>query len=194
MADFDIVCTDGITLTCSRGVLEERWPCFRQELQSYTTRTNQSLREAFAAVDLKKKKENSNLEGPLDPDATITNGKNGTEESQPMPLVSPYRLILPETSQVGTAILQYFYTLNLITPLQHTVSVLVSLLLFSKNYDLIHLRALVTHAFHVRLSSGQASPAIVYEAAALGGCIALQTRSLKMMMNVRSMHCSSRIL
>lgn len=107
----------------------------------------------------------------------------GEPSSEFVKLISPRELLLSENSSVGLAILQYFYTLNLITPLQHSIPTLVCLLLFGKEYDVTHLRALVVHAFHTFLSNNQVSPAIVYEAATLGGCIALQTRALKLMMS-----------
>lgn len=171
-------------LPCSRGVLEAHWPWFAERIGAYSEEIRFKLEEAYNHLDEEKIAKPNEIE---DPDATVVDGlskKAGSDEEQ-FRMVSPRQLMLAENSEVGSAILQYFYTLNLITPLQHSPTILISLLLFAKKYDLMHLRALCTHALHVRLSSGQASPATVYEAAALGGCLALQTRALKMMMNVR---------
>jgi hypothetical protein len=135
--------------------LEERWPWFAAQLEAHTVQLNTSVDAIF-----------------------------GNTDPRPGHPLSAHELLLPDDSSVGMAILQYFYTLNLITPLQLSIPILVSLMLFGKEYDLTHLRALVVHAFHGMLGSGQVSAAIVYEAATLGHCIALQTRALKMMMNV----------
>jgi len=43
---------------------------------------------------------------------------------------------------------QYFYTMALITPLQHAPAVLSQLLLLSSTYNLAHLQSLVKHAMH----------------------------------------------
>lgn len=78
--------------------------------------------------------------------------------------------------------LQYLYTLTLCTPLQLSLPVLSALLVFARTYEDPNLRALVVHALHEALSSGQWTAASVYEAATLGGCTALQVRSLRIMM------------
>ncbi|KAK9898655.1 galactose oxidase [Cystobasidium minutum MCA 4210] len=187
LADFDLVCTDGVRLPCSRGILEAQWLWFKEKLDAFKRSTTASLKQAYEELEESTVASESSHTG-TDPDATVVNGslkvKNVNNERTLQ--ISPQELVLAENSEVGTAILHYFYTLNLITPLQHSPTILVSLLLFAKNYDLIHLRALCTHALHVRLAAGQASPATVYEAAALGGCLALQTRALKMMMSANS--------
>ena len=185
LADFDLVCTDGVRLPCSRGILEAQWPWFKEKLEAYMKSTSAALKHAYEELDEGTLASESSHTS-TDPDSTVVNGslKQKTLNEDPTTQISPQELILAENSEVGMAILHYFYTLNLITPLQHSPTILVSLLLFAKNYDLVHLRALCTHALHVRLAAGQASPATVYEAAALGGCLALQTRALKMMMSV----------
>ena len=162
LSDFTVICSDGVRLSCSRKILEDRWPWFKEELQAHIARKQLELQD----------------------DEELTNGHEGSP-SNDRATVTPYHLLLPESSTVGMAILQYFYTLNLITPLQHNIQVLVSMLLFAREYDLDHLRALVAHALHTLLPASSANAAIIYEAAALGGCIALQTRALKIMMNVR---------
>lgn len=164
LSDFTIICADGIRLTCSRKVLEVRWPWFKQELQSHTSRKQREAEESAGGL--------------------ADGHSNGSDQHA---ILTPYHLRLPESSTVGMAVLQYFYTLNLITPLQHSLPVLVSLLLFAREYDVNHLRALVAHALHgflTRASSNSADAALIYEAAALGGCLPLQVRALKLMMNV----------
>ena len=90
--------------------------------------------------------------------------------------------MLPSPSPLVQAFLQYLYTYSLSTPLQLSLPILSSLLLFSKTYKLDNLRALVVHALHEALTSGGWTAAVVYEAATLGGATALQIRALKMMM------------
>jgi hypothetical protein len=155
-----------VRLSCSRKILEERWPWFKQELQSHAARKKREAAE-------------EDQDGGQD----LTNGHESHSPSEEA-ILTPYHLLLPDSSTVTLAVLQYFHTLNLITPLQHSVQVLVSMLLFAREYDIHHLRALVVHALHTLLPTSSANAAIIYEAAALGGCIALQTRALKMMMNV----------
>lgn len=199
LANFDIICSDGVRLPCGRGVLEERWPWFKAELAAHTKRVNEAIVQGYKDIDLQAGIKLDPLEQSDDvtvnnhsrrlSDAsagTETKASSSDETGKPPFRITPSTLHLPENSTVGLAILQYFHTSNLITQLQHTQPVLVSLLLFSRNYDLMHLRALVVHALHVRLGNGSASPAVVYEAAALSGCIALQTRALKMMMNANA--------
>lgn len=165
LSDFDVICSDDVRLPCSRKVLEDNWPWFKTELEASIARIEDGL--------------------PLVDASSASNGtsagvSNGTAERR----VDLRQLYLPENSTVGLAILQYFYSHNLITPLQHLTPVLVSMLIFAREYELENLRALVVHALHGLLSSNPASAATVYEAAALAGCIALQARALKMMMNV----------
>ena len=166
LSDFDVVCSDGVRLPCSRKVLEDNWPWFKAELEASISRIEDGLPLAC---------------GPPATNGAATGTSNGSTERR----VDPRQLLFPENSTVGLAILQYFYSHNLITPLQHLTPVLVSMLIFAREYDLDNLRALVVHALHGLLGSNPASAATVYEAAALAGCIALQTRALKMMMNVR---------
>lgn len=176
-------------------MLEAQWPWFKEKLAAYTQDINAALKREYEEVD-QDQTEAGSANGNADPDATVVNGSLGSRTAKTGTdlQVSPQELILAENSEVGTALLHYLYTLNLITPLQHSPTILISLLLFAKNYGMTHLRALCTHALHVRLAAGQASPATVYEAAALGGCLALQTRALKMMMSVSYFEPSERFL
>lgn len=182
LADFEIVCADGVRLPCSRQMLEARWPWFSEKMTELQDRIRTGLPDLFEAdssEDVRHAREQSG--------GTISaSGKT----SSPRAAVLPSALLFPETSQVALALLQFFYTYNLITPLQHNTSTLVSLLLIGKEYDIPNLRALVVHAFHCLLEkpNGHTMAAIIYEAATLGGCTALQTRALKMMMNVSGHH------
>jgi len=159
LSDFDVTCSDGVRLPCSRNLLEARWPWFQRQSALHRDKFDQA----------------SPLEGV---------GQNGQPAvSRGEGSVKARELHLPAKSPIAQALLQYFYTLNIITPLQLSVNVLVGLLVLSQKYETDHLRSLVVHALHVHLSNGQGSPAAIYEAATLGRALALQTRALKLMMN-----------
>ncbi|KAG0145510.1 hypothetical protein CROQUDRAFT_658580 [Cronartium quercuum f. sp. fusiforme G11] len=111
--------------------------------------------------------------------------------------VTPRTLVLPHPAILVQAILEYIYTSDLITPLHQSPAILGSMLVFATTYELSHLRALAGHALHRFLNptnaahpSGPKGPshastssgniaALIYEAATLSGCMALQIRSLK---------------
>ncbi|GAA5972224.1 hypothetical protein JCM3765_007353 [Sporobolomyces pararoseus] len=113
---------------------------------------------------------------------TTTNYSQSLESSEI--LLTPRTLSLPEHSLTVLAFLQYLYTLDLTTDLQLSLPILISLLNFSKIYqDPLNLKSLVVHALHETLSKeGTRVAPMIYEAATLGGCTALQIRSLKILM------------
>ncbi|KAF8218010.1 hypothetical protein K438DRAFT_16430 [Mycena galopus ATCC 62051] len=84
-------------------------------------------------------------------------------------------LTLSQSFPVTMALLQYFYSLALGTALQRAPAVLSYLLLISTEFQIPHLRALVTHAMHLALSQPAAAEG-VYEIAASCGCRSLQIR------------------
>ena len=128
----------------------------------------------------------------------VVEENDATEPNTPVPLktfpivssppnppttkLNPRTLLLPSPSPLVQAFLQYLDTHVLSTPLQLSLPIRSSLLLFSKTYRVDNLRALVVHALHEALASGGWTAAAVYEAATLGGATALQIRALKMMM------------
>ena len=81
---------------------------------------------------------------------------------------------LSQSYPVTMALLQYFYSMALGTPLQRAPAVLSYLLLISTEFRILHLQALVRHAMHLALS--EATAAGVYEIAASCGCRGLQIR------------------
>lgn len=167
LADFEIVCSDGVRLPCGKRMLEQRWPWFRKQMEAYPE-------QLMAALEGEGSGEN----------ASPTTADAKQYFSDLVSKFTPSRLLLSENSVVGRALLQYLYTLNLITPQQHDPKVLSALLYFSLTHELHHLRGLVTHAMHCTLTSGTSNAAAIYEAATLGSCLALQTRALKVMMSV----------
>lgn len=131
--------------------------------------------------------------------------------------ITPRRLHLPHPVVLVQAFLEYIYTLDLVTPLHHSPAILASLLVFATTYELDHLRMLTVHGLHRHLnpshlahphgSKGSSSSTssignvvgLIYEAATLSGCMALQIRSLKAIIanqhkhfsNSRALHSSS---
>lgn len=104
--------------------------------------------------------------------------------------VTARRLYLPHPSVVVQATLEYFFTNDLVTPLHQTPAILCSLLILATSYKLEHLRMLTIHGLHRYLSPSTSKSlnqfggtgnvaALIYEAATLSGCMALQIRSLK---------------
>ena len=93
---------------------------------------------------------------------------------RPDPRLSPRSLALSEPYPVTLALLQYFYSMSLLTPLQHAPPVLSALLVIATNYNITHLQALVKHAMHRALSNSTSVG--VYEVATLCSCRSLQIR------------------
>ncbi|TIB19622.1 hypothetical protein E3P89_03802 [Wallemia ichthyophaga] len=90
-------------------------------------------------------------------------------------------LTIPESPTVVKALLEWFYTSALVTPLQLAQPVLASLLGFSRTYGLEPLERNVKHAMHVELEPATAVQ--IHEAATLCGARMLQIRALKMVMS-----------
>jgi hypothetical protein len=159
MADFEFVCDDGRRIPCSRKLLEDRWPWFREQRLKM-------LQKALSTSDVLP---SSSMHTPL---PSIPGG--------PDPRLTPRTFQLSEPFPITLAFLQYFYAQALITPLQHAPAVLSQLLVLSTVYSLPHLEVLVRHAMHRMLSNS--TSVAVYEVATLCGCRSLQIRALKTVM------------
>ena len=158
-ADFEIACDDGRRIPCSRKILEERWPWFkdqRRKMLETALLTMENLPSSPMQVPL-----------PELPGST-------SDEQRPDPRLSPRTFFLSEPYPITLALLQYFYSLALITPLQHAPAVLSQLLVLATNYQITHLEALVKHAMHRALSNSTSVG--VYEVATLCSCRSLQIR------------------
>ncbi|KAH9812731.1 hypothetical protein DFH28DRAFT_977747 [Melampsora americana] len=121
--------------------------------------------------------------------------------------ITPRKLHLPHPVVLVQAFLEYIYTLDLLTPLHHSPAILASLLVFATTYELDHLRMLTVHGLHRYLNpahlahphgSRGSSPSnignvvgLIYEAATLSGCMALQIRSLKAIIANQHKHFSN---
>lgn len=160
VSDFELIAEDGRKVRCSRKVLAERWPWFAEQQSAIMTRAAEAVQDT--ALDI-----NEALLGSLSP-ARVT----------------PTSLHLPEPLPVCVALIQYFYTLSLSTPLQTRSPVLTALLFLSKQYKIERLNKLVTHALHTRLRPS--SSVGVYEVATLAGEYNLQARALQMIHQAKS--------
>lgn len=88
--------------------------------------------------------------------------------------LTPTSFDLRESYVTTWALLQYFYTNGLITPLQHTPSVRNQLLFIASSYAIPGLAELVKHAMHCDLSPSTAEE--IGQIASLCGCRGLQER------------------
>ncbi|KAF4617195.1 hypothetical protein D9613_006030 [Agrocybe pediades] len=164
LADFDMICDNGQRISCSRRMLEERWPWFQEQRRQFLKKAENKLTALPS----------STLHIPL-PEVA------GEEELVRVdPRLTPRGFHLSAPYDLTLALLQYFYSLALITPLQHTPSVLIQLLILSSNYGLNHLKSLVKHAMHQSLSNSTSVG--IFESAMLCHCLNLQLRALKAVM------------
>ncbi|KAH8825198.1 hypothetical protein DL96DRAFT_1612257 [Flagelloscypha sp. PMI_526] len=143
--DFDIICDDGRKIGCSRKLLEERWPWLKDQFKVFNSRARDALQSLPA----------SSMHVAL-PDLP----GSGMSEAQADPRLTPRSFHLSEPYPITLALMQYFYSLALITPLQHAPAVLSQLLVLATNYKITHLESLVG----------------VYEVATLCSCRSLQIR------------------
>ncbi|KAI0322009.1 galactose oxidase [Amylostereum chailletii] len=156
LADFEIICDDDRRIKVSRKLLEDRWPWFREQRRLF-------LQAAAKALEASPQ---SSMHTPL-PDIP-------GQELGPDPRLSPRALMLSEPYPITMALVQYLYSLSLLTHLQHAPAVLSALLVISTNYDIPHLQNLVKHAMHRALSNSTSVG--VYEVATLCSCRSLQIR------------------
>jgi hypothetical protein len=160
LSDFEIVCDDGRKIKCSRKILEERWPWFKEQREKFLQKakeTAETLPTSSTHVALPE------LPGVVD-----------VSTARPDPRLTPRSFQLSEPYPITLALLQYFYSLALITPLQQAPAVLSQLLVLSSTYQITHLGSLVKHAMHRMLSNSTSVG--VYEVATLCNCRSLQIR------------------
>lgn len=161
LADFEIVCDDGRKIQCSRKLLEDRWPWFKQQRRLFLEAATRALSTIPGAANV----------APALPDVRAASDK---DEVRPDPRLTPRALNLSEPYPVTLAFLQYLYSMALITPLQHAPAVLSQLLLLSSTYEMPHLQSLVKHAMHRALSF--ATSVGIYGVSTLCNCRSLQIR------------------
>ncbi|KAF8258210.1 galactose oxidase [Lactarius quietus] len=158
LADFEIVCDDDRRVKCSRKLLEDRWPWFKEQRRLFL----QGAAKALETLPLSATH------------VALPDVPNTTQEPRLDPRLTPRQLSLSEPYPITLALVQYFYSLALVTPLQHAPAVLSALLVLATNYDLGHLQSLVKHAMHRALSNSTSVG--VYEVATLCSCRSLQIR------------------
>ena len=157
-ADFEIVCDDGRKVRCSRKLLEDRWPWFKQQRQMFLQAATRAI-ESLPSL-------------PQQTSLPVVAGVS--DEPRPDPRLTPRAFYLSEPYPITLALVQYFYSMALITPLQHAPAVLSQLLLLSSTYELTHLQSLVKHAMHRALS--YATSVGIYGVSTLCSCRSLQIR------------------
>ncbi|KZT73774.1 galactose oxidase [Daedalea quercina L-15889] len=166
LADFEIICDDGRKIRCSRKLLEERWPWFKEQRKLFV---QAAQRETEAMEPIPQHVPLPELPGAYD-----------GQEPRPDPRLTPRSFSLSEPYPITLALVQYFYSMALITPLQHAPAVLSQLLLLSSTYELVHLQSLVKHAMHRALS--YATSVGIYGVSTLCSCRSLQIRALRVVM------------
>ncbi|GAA5901482.1 uncharacterized protein JCM6883_000225 [Sporobolomyces salmoneus] len=198
--DFEIICSDRERLGCCRSILESRWPWFANEIKSVSSRSTPleaSEANRGGGGDDYDREEMSDEE-PIDVlqrassplsrrpsvsvSRTLAPPTTSSSSSRRLFPISSHALELPLPSPEVKALLQYFHTLALSTPLQRSIPILSSLLSFDKTYSILpNLRALVVHALHESLQADPGSAAKIYEAAAVGRSMALQICAMQVM-------------
>jgi hypothetical protein len=158
--DFEIICDDNRKLGCSRAILEERWPWFKEQRKKFLQAAKQALETLPSSA--------------MHVGLPELSGAAASTEPRPDPRLTPRSFHLSEPYPITLALLQYFYTTALVTPLQHAPAVLSQLLVLATNYELAHLESLVKHAMHRALSNSTSVG--VYEVATLCSCRSLQIR------------------
>jgi hypothetical protein len=183
LLDFELICADGERLGCSRKLLEARWEWFANEMRTVEARAAEAG-SGRARTASKVAIDDISDEEPID---TLQRSKPSKSTALPSHLfrITTQTLQLPLPADVAKALLQYFHTLSLSTPLQRSLPVLISLLSFTKTYvnASSDRRGLVVHALHESLSAETA--ANIYEGALLGGSVALQLRAMQVLLSVR---------
>lgn len=163
LTDFEIICEDGHKIPCSRKILEDRWSWFKEK----RLKLLKNAHTALAGLP------NSAMHIPL-PEVP---GSMSFESPRLDPRLTARQFYLSEPYPIALALVQYLYSMALITPLQHAPTVLNQLLILSMTYKLPHLQSLVKHAMHRALSNSTSVG--VYEVATLCSCRSLQIRCVQ---------------
>lgn len=172
MADFELVCDDGRRISCSRRMLEDRWPWFRDRRKEFLQSVNKALEGMPNGGKARGDVAMPDLPGAL--------ANWDKDVGRPDPRLTPRSFNLSEPYPVTLAFLQWMYSQALITRLQHSPPVLSALLLLATTYKLDLLERQVRHAMHRALNA--ATSVGVYEVATLCDCQSLQIRALKVVM------------
>ncbi|ORY76275.1 hypothetical protein BCR35DRAFT_267549 [Leucosporidium creatinivorum] len=202
LADYEVVANDGERVRCSRKLLESRWKWFHEEMEALESKARNLTDSHGRTETLNDEDEDDEAVDPRRPQAAFRpasrnmfrSSSSQSDHHSPSPSISTHpgrsifpislrSLTLPLDAPAARALVQYFYTLSLSTPLQRSVNILTTLLMFTKTHDVIPgLRALVVHALHESIDSENAPR--IYESAALAGSVALQVSALRSMMAV----------
>jgi hypothetical protein len=165
LADFEIECSDGATVSCHRGLLESRWPWYKDEA----------------------------ARGPLGKSSPAESGSEPVaERPSPATLARATKLVLPHPSAVIKIFVRYLaagYSLTHSASERMSPATTAALLVFASEYGDDRLREACKYELYRvldeierrQLRHAGSLPKIL-EAATLSGMAALQLRSLRMMM------------
>ncbi|KAG8805683.1 hypothetical protein FRC17_005386, partial [Serendipita sp. 399] len=173
MADFELVCDDGRRISCSRRLLEDRWPWFRERRREFVNAVTRAMETMPNGGKARGDVAMPEIPGVL--------AEIDKQYGRPDPRLTPRAFHLSEPYAITLAFLQWMYAQALITRLQHTPPVLSALLLLATTYKLEALEKQVKHAMHRALNA--ATSVGVYEVATLCDCQSLQIRALKVVMS-----------
>jgi hypothetical protein len=174
-SNYHIVCEDGRALACSRAILSERWPWFKKGWDEACRKA----KEVMEGMSPDPDPDLADLTGPGS-SAMDKVGNSRFERWKSGLKVEPQTLQLAEPYPVCKALLEYLYTCDLVTPLQHRAPILSALLILAKQYELEDLKRKVVYAMHERLSGSNCLG--IYEIASLCACTGLQVRALRMVL------------
>lgn len=156
--DFHIICEDRRRVACSRTLLERRWPWFAAQRKEFSDLARSRSYEPTAGQD--------------------ASAGGGGGSNLPAACLRNAQLHFPaEPFPVVVALVQYFYALDLVTPVQLAPPVLSSLLVLSKQYDIPDLERRVVDQMHRRLSPETADGII--SVAGISGAKMLMIRALR---------------
>ncbi|QRW00734.1 Rab9 effector protein with kelch motifs [Ceratobasidium sp. AG-Ba] len=135
LADFEVVADDGRRIKCSSAVLEARWGWFRRQRQLFRKRA-QKIEAELARDGVRGRSGSRGANGDREASSTQDQDERAGDSDfvDLDPRLTSRELLLSEPYAVTLALLQYFYTLTLTTPLQHAPPVLSALLLIACTY------------------------------------------------------------
>lgn len=160
LSDFNLITTSGTRLSASRSLLSFRWPWFRLQLERFS--------------DVSKELEWTRR-GSSTPHPYSLAANQGTTMGS---AVGCRALSMPFGTEVVYALLQYFYTLALETPLQRRLEILGQLLIFAEMDGTVpELRELVVFQLHEKLGNQEGCAEEARDVAVLCRCEGLRVVS-----------------
>ena len=178
LSDFEVVVLDG-SLGCSRHLLEARWPWFAAQLASFTARVGEIADAQERRHEGGPSRKNSLAAGLEEAEDSA----GARAEASPSPagvrsirVLSPRRLVLPARRAVAQTLIEFIYTLGLVTPAQRDVRILRELLALPGaavgEGAVPGLKEAIVHVLHEKLDGENVEA--IHVAASLAGSFDLQ--------------------